>query len=60
MTRKEMEKAWEEHKEKTRRLRMGEEVKCSKCKTGIMTPIGNRETTNTFSCSNCNSQIILN
>lgn len=41
-------------------LRKGEAVKCGKCGEGVLEPIGNYKTTNTFKCSKCNNQLITN
>lgn len=40
-------------------LREGKEVKCTRCKEGIMHPVGEFKETNTFLCDKCKNQIIL-
>lgn len=41
-------------------LRNGEKVQCSRCKKGFLIPVGDAKRTNTFHCSNCGSQLIMN
>lgn len=40
-------------------LRNGEKIQCSRCKIGIFVPVGDAKRTNTFHCSNCESQLIM-
>lgn len=41
-------------------LREGKEVKCRRCKKGVIRPVGDCKKTNTFICDKCKNQIILN
>lgn len=41
-------------------LRSGEEMRCGHCKEGIIKPVGNYEKTNTFRCSKCKKELIIN
>lgn len=46
--------------ERLKLLREGEKVLCAKCGQGTMTAVGDFKTTNTFFCSKCKKQIIIN
>lgn len=41
-------------------LRSGEEMRCGHCKEGIIKPVGDYEKTNTFRCSKCKKELIIN
>ena len=59
MDKEEEFKKIQERVERLKRLRSGEEVPCPKC-DGIIKPIGDYRFTNSFHCTKCNYQIILN
>lgn len=41
-------------------LRTGEEMKCKFCKEGVFKAVGDYKKTNTFRCSHCKKEIIVN
>lgn len=45
--------------ERMKLLRNGEKVLCKKCKEGTMDAVGDHKRTNTFICSKCGNQMII-
>ena len=45
--------------ERFKLLRSGEKVLCKKCKDGTLQAVGNHKETNTFVCSKCGAQMIV-
>ena len=45
--------------ERIKRMRNGEKIKCSRCKDGYISAVGNPKTTNVFKCDKCEKGIVL-
>lgn len=45
--------------ERIKRMRNGEKIKCSHCKDGYISAVGNPKITNVFKCDKCETGIVL-
>lgn len=45
--------------ERIKRMRNGEKIKCSRCKEGYISAVGDPKTTKVFKCDKCETGIVL-
>ncbi len=45
--------------EKIDKMRNGEKIKCTKCKNGFVSAVGDPKTTKVFRCDSCETSMVL-